>query len=246
MKKLTACFVVVLLTGSLFAQDMNFSFEPAVTASHPLQLALYSKMQLVPFTDDVAGLRLNIIGLNENVTGLDIGLINQTAGRFRGAAIGLVNRVGGDVTGVELGFLNHVSGDMIGFQGIPILTFWNAVNIVHGRSIGMQGGLYNQSETIRGAQTGLVNIGYDMAGLQLGLYNYTENMTGAQLGLVNIAYVSGHGFQAGLYNGAAKFRGFQLGLVNQTQVLEGLQIGILNVASQKDVMPAMVIANWQF
>jgi len=35
-------------------------------------------------------------------------------------------------------------------------------------------------------------------------------------------------------------------VINQTQTLEGLQIGLVNIASEKETLPVMVIANWQF
>jgi hypothetical protein len=225
---------------------LQAGFSWAQGDSYPVQVAIVPTVELVPCDMDITGLRLNIIGLNRNVTGLDVGLVNETAQDFRGLAVGPGNFVWGNAAGVEVGFINYTQGDMTGFQGIPYLSFWNAANIVRGRATGVQGGLYNQAESMRGFQGGLANVGYDAAGLQIGLYNYAEEFGGVQLGLVNIACNEAHGIQAGLYNAAREFRGLQIGVINQTQVLDGLQIGVLNIATQKERIPYMVIANWQF
>jgi len=234
---------ILLQTSSSFAEDTVLYDDDG---AYPVQASLYPTLQLVPYDRDVTGFRLNVIGVNRNMTGLDIGLINQTDQLFRGVGIGVVNLSQGDSRGINMGFINHVNGDMVGLQGIPFLSFWNALNIVHGQCTGLQGGLYNQAESLNGLQAGLINVSGDASGGQVGLYNYTDRIGGVQLGLINVAYEEGHGVQLGIYNGTGHYRGLQVGMVNQTQTLEGLQIGLLNSVSQKEWMPVMVIANWQF
>lgn len=245
MKKTIAFLTTLLLlqAGFTFAQN-DVVYDDG--GAYPVQLALYPTLQLVPYERDVTGLRLDIIGVNRDMTGLDLGLINQTDELFRGVGIGVVNLCKGDSRGINIGFINHVNGDMVGIQGLPIIMLPNAINIVHGTFTGLQGGLYNQAEELGGLQMGLINIGYNAKGGQIGLYNYTDSIGGIQVGLVNIAYEDAHGVQVGFYNGTGHFRGLQVGVVNQTQTLEGLQIGLLNVVSQKEMVPVMVIANWQF
>ncbi len=244
MKNLRLVSVVFgLLAGSVFAQGVDYS-DPE--GAYPVQLALFPPIQLVPAQEDVAGLRLNLIGVNREVSALDIGLVNWTTGEFRGVGAGLINVVRADSYGAHVGFFNYGSGNMTGFQGIPFLTFWNAANIVRGRMSGIQGGLYNQSAELKGAQVGLVNAGYETTGLQLGLYNYSVNEGGVQAGLFNIGYESAHGVQLGLLNQTAEFTGLQIGLVNRTYRLRGMQIGLLNIVSEKEVWPVTPLVNWQF
>lgn len=248
MKKKTLAVLtalVLLQAGFAAAQEIDFT-EDSGGVYYPLQLALYPTVQLVPYEGDFAGLRLNIIGVNRNVSGLDIGLINQTDDTFRGAELGIVNLSRGDSRGVNIGFINHVNGDMKGFQGIPLLSWWNAVNVVHGQCAGAQGGLFNEARRLSGVQGGLVNVAYDAKGVMVGLYNYTESFYGLHIGLVNIAFEDMTGAQIGLYNGVRDAKGFQLGLVNQCQNLDGLQIGLVNIASQKETLPTMLFVNWQF
>ena len=242
MKK-TAIYLSLLffIAGSSSAQDFGAS-----SRSHLFQAALTPSIQLIPYNQDIAGLRLNGEGLNRNMTGLDIGFFNLTDENFRGIGLGIANLARGNASGIHIGFINYVEQDMTGFQGVPLLTLWNAVNIVGGQSTGFQNGLYNQSEGILGLQSGLINVGYNTTGVQLGLYNYTEQVGGIQLGIANIAFDDAYGVQIGIYNGTRSFRGLQVGLVNQTQTLNGLQIGLVNIASSKEQLPFTVLANWQF
>jgi len=247
MKKTFAVLTALILlqAGFAVAQEIDFSDDTG-GVYYPLQLALYPTVQIVPHDGDFAGLRLNIIGVNRNVSGADIGIINQTDDTFRGAGLGIVNLSQGDSKGVSVGFINHVNGDQKGFQGIPLLSWWNALNVVHGHCAGAQGGLFNQAHSLSGVQGGLVNVAYDAKGVMIGLYNYSESFCGLHVGLVNIVYEDMTGAQLGLYNGVRDAKGFQLGLINQCQNLDGLQIGLVNIASQKEQLPTMLFVNWQF
>lgn len=246
MKKFCAVLsVFVLISSAAAAQDVGFYEEPP-DVYYPIQLALYPTIQIAPYDQDFAGLRLNIIGVNRRASGLDIGLSNQTDDQFRGGQLGVVNLAQGNSYGVTVGFVNNVKGDMKGFQGIPLLTWWNAVNFVQGQAAGAQGGLFNSANTLSGVQGGLINVAGDAKGVMLGLYNHTQNFTGVQVGLANISYDSMTGAQVGIYNGVRYAKGFQLGLINQCQMLDGLQVGLVNIASQKESMPTMLFVNWKF
>ena len=232
-----------LLAWSVLAQGANYSDSNGV---RPVQFALVPSVQLVPLEEDVAGLRLNLIGVNREVAALDLGLINWTTGGFKGVGVGIANVVCADSHGAGIGFFNYTKGNMSGLQGIPLLTFWNAFNLVGGRAGGLQGGLYNQAQELCGAQIGLVNVGDQSAGLQLSLVNYSVTNSGAQAGLINIGAESAHGVQIGLFNQTEQFCGLQIGLVNRTRILEGLQIGLLNIVSEKEIWPIAPLANWVF
>ena len=235
---------VLLQAGFAFAQDPEFYDDGG---AYPVQIGIWPTLQFVPYDRDVTGLRINVIGVNRNMTGVDVGLINQTDVKFSGVGLGLANLSKGDYNGVGIGVVNHVNGDSVGVFGVPVLSaLYCAVNVVHGELTGLQGAWYNQAGGMNGLQGGAVNVGETTKGGQLGIYNYTGSMGGIQVGLVNMAYKDAHGLQIGLFNGAGHYRGLQIALVNQAQTLEGLQIGIVNAVSQKDTLPVMVIANWQF
>ena len=234
---------VLLQAGFAFAQEAEFYDDGG---AYPFQIGLYPTLQFVPYDQDVTGLRINVIGVNRNMTGVDVGLINQSDESFRGIGLGLANLSKGEYNGIGIGIVNHVNGDSVGIFGVPLLSWYQAINVVHGELTGMQGGWYNQAGGLNGLQGGAVNVSDATQGGQLGIYNYAGSMGGVQLGLVNMAYKDAHGLQIGIFNGAGHFRGLQIALVNQAQTLEGLQIGIVNAVSQKDTLPVMVIANWQF
>jgi len=243
LKRRLIAVVFGLLSGAGFSQGTDYS---NLEGAYPVQLALFPPVQLVPSQEDVVGFRLNLIGVNRNVSALDLGLVNWTTGEFRGVGAGIINVVRGNSYEAAIGFFNYTEGDMTGFQGIPFLTFWNAFNLVDGRVGGVQGGLFNQAQELCGAQVGLVNIGYQAAGLQLGIYNYSIEDGGVQAGFINVGYESAHGVQVGLLNQTAQFSGLQIGLVNRTDSLRGMQIGLLNIVSEKEVWPVAPLVNWVF
>ena len=89
MKKLAlAALALSTLTGSAFAaKGFNASFWAP-------------DKQIVPASEDINGVRLNIYGENRNVNGVDIGLGNSVTGNMSGAQLCvflpcIYNNVGG-------------------------------------------------------------------------------------------------------------------------------------------------------
>lgn len=119
--------------------------------SKPIQLSLFTPVQIFPEQTPIAGLRLNVLyGRNVSVQGLDVGLVNHTTtGHFKG---------------VQFGIVGMADSDFDGFQD-------NAVNIVKGRVEGFQWGLVNHAGSASGFQLGFVNYAGTMKGLQIGLVN---------------------------------------------------------------------------
>jgi hypothetical protein len=119
-----------------------------------IQLALMPPdLQLVEPTENIIGLRLQIYGSNKNSTSLDVGLINQTTGRFGGLGIGLVNTTGAEGNGLL-------------FAG---------VNKCKQTASGIHFGLFNLTGKMNGLQVGLVNITEDLNGIQIGLWNQIDS-----------------------------------------------------------------------
>lgn len=140
--------------------------------------------QLVPATEDVSGIRLQIYGENRNVSGVDIGFAHSTTGDFVGfgGLFTLYNHVGGTTTGVQMGLINHTEGEVVGWQ-----AGW--FNFSSAKVKGLQTGLVNWNDIARadfsGAQLGFVNMAKHVHGLQLGFVNFADSLRGVQIGLWN-------------------------------------------------------------
>ncbi|MBK9139891.1 MAG: hypothetical protein IPM17_14170 [Verrucomicrobia bacterium] len=177
-------------------------------ADKPVQLSfLPPEAQIVPENESVTAFRLSFYGRNLNMTGLDLGLANETSGDFRGFALGLVNLVEGNLRGVQWSAVSYApqGGDVQGW----ISAFVSQI----GGSLG-------------GLQEGVVVITEkDVAGIQLGLLwsQAGGHVKGAQIGLVNQA-ASANGLQLGLVNLAGAMEGLQIGLWNQIRDKDSLKV----------------------
>ncbi|HEY0455749.1 MAG TPA: hypothetical protein VGE41_05205 [Verrucomicrobiae bacterium] len=167
-------------------------------AENPVQLSLWPpSAQLVPDTESVRGVRLSINGRNVDMTGLDIGIANQTTGDFSGFGLSFINLVDGNMKGVQWGYygytrvagdaygwtsglVSHVKGDNQGLQD-------GIVSMTYGRFQGLQASVaWNHTgDEMHGVQLGFVNTALSVRGMQLGIVNYTERMYGIQIGLWN-------------------------------------------------------------
>lgn len=123
------------------------------TGVAPLQVALISPLALVPPQDDVLGFRWNILlGVNRNVTGLDMGVVNIVSKSMMGLQYGTIN-FAGTCNGMQVGVLNKAD-------------FSDAI---------MQAGLINSAGGATGFQVGLINVCEHIRGIQVGLINIIRN-----------------------------------------------------------------------
>ncbi|MEI8242672.1 MAG: hypothetical protein WCI17_05345 [bacterium] len=151
MKKLLSSLVLagVMATGAL-AQDI-----------WPVDISF---LDWIHRPADVAGLRLAVpYGINDSVTGLDIGLWGKSDYAWAIQINVLHNKVRDEMGGIQISCLNDA-----------------------GHLTGMQIGLWNTAPTMEGFQIGLLNLADQVDGLQIGLINRTEIMKGYQIGLVNV------------------------------------------------------------
>jgi len=136
--------------GSILLTFLLIS-TPLQAQKKPIQIALFTPIQIVPENQHIGGIRLNLIySRNASVTGLDIGFINHTT---KGLS-----------QGVQYGFIGLVDSDFTGWQA-------NSVNITKGNFEGLQLGIVNYAKQMNGVQFGLVNYAVNMKGLQIGLVN---------------------------------------------------------------------------
>ena len=171
MKKLLALALVAAVAVPLYAQEApvadkaSQSREPAKRESSnwPAFVALCE----YPAAPDLIGLRFTIpfSTVQENVTGIDLGLWGRST-YFEGIALSVIrNDVKDDMSGIQVGLYNSVG---------------------RGNGLGLQAGLWNESACLVGVQAGLVNLVGEAKGLQVGLVNRAESMYGYQVGLINI------------------------------------------------------------
>lgn len=144
-KKIWILWGVVVLAVILVTQ-------PIAAQQKPIQLSLFSPIQIVPEKYGISGVRLSLLyGRNTNVSGLDWGLVSHcTSGMSKGVQFGLVGLVDADFIGWQSTAVNITKRDFEGFQ-------WGIVNYA-GHANGFQLGLVNYAMTMKGLQIGLVNI----------------------------------------------------------------------------------------
>lgn len=159
--------VVTLLAGAILAPEVG----AADSSTTPVQLALFSPVQIFSEDRSVAGLRLSVLlGVNQDVAGLDIAAgVTRTEGTFRGVQLAMANQVEGDCKGLQFGLTNEVDGLL---RGIQISALGS--NVVGGSGAQISA-LWNWADSLSGVQIGVLNFGGQMKGLQLGLLNFNDN-----------------------------------------------------------------------
>ena len=172
MKKLTSLALVAAVAFPVFAQEPENKDEVKNTPREERKRESnvwpsFFAVSEFPASPDVIGLRLTIpfSTVQENITGIDLGLWGRSL-YFQGFQVNVLrNDVKDDMSGFQVGLYNSVGG---------------------GQLLGLQAGLFNEANSMRGAQIGLVNLGGEVQGFQVGLINRCETMYGYQLGLINV------------------------------------------------------------
>ena len=147
---------------------------------------------------DVYGLRLGIWIAEDRMTdvsGVSIGLLAINNDEVRGIQLAGLANTAGDMRGIQLGAFNsanNVYGVQIGFMNDCTIAFSSTMDVY-----GVQVGVLNSARSVRGVQVGVVNnvTGYwakengtGVRGLQIGILNAATNLKGVQIGVLN-----GHG-----------------------------------------------------
>jgi len=139
-----------LLLG-LVLISMLLSTEPILAQDKPIQVSLFTPVQIFPEQTPITGVRLSILyGRSVSVTGLDVGLVNHTTT--------------GESMGLQYGIVGMTEHNFRGWQD-------NFVNIVQNEFEGLQMGVVNYAESASGLQLSIVNYAGSMHGLQIGLVN---------------------------------------------------------------------------
>ncbi len=144
-------FKKYLITAALLVTAVSLIPATASAENKPIQLALFTPVQIFPEEATIGGIRFNLIyGRNAWVSGVDFGLVNHTT-------TGLTK-------GWQFGVVGMVEEDFLGFQD-------NIVNITKRNFEGFQWGFVNYAYSCNGLQLGFVNYAVNMKGLQIGLVN---------------------------------------------------------------------------
>jgi len=90
-----------------------------------------------------------------------------------------------------------------------------------------------EKKTISEIHTIVFNAAGYMKGVQAGLLNYANEVRGAQLGACNETREAMYGVQLGLYNESEAMYGAQLiGWCNSSEAMYGVQLGVFNMARE--------------
>jgi len=184
---------------------------------YPLQISFTQSAQIASSEKSVCGLRLNLpIGSNNNVTGIDIGLIGAAV-KSRGIQLNIIN-VSDENTGLQIAGLFNLTETVRGIQVAPLANYNLGIH-TSPDMVGLQLAMF------------LNNHDGDITGAQIGLFNWATNLHGVQAGLIN--------------NVEYSVTGFQVGLVNVAHELKGVQIGLLNIA-HNGIQPYFPLINIGF
>ncbi len=144
---------------------------PAAAQEKPIQIALFTPVQIVPENQGVSVIRLNFLySVNRSVRYVDLGFVNVTSG--------------GPSQGIQWAFVAMNKGPFTGWQSA-------AAAITQGHFEGLQTGWFTSAREGRGLQWGLINTAQKWNGLQLGVVNYTQRLHGVQVGLINVIQTGG-------------------------------------------------------
>lgn len=155
--------LAVLLLVTLLAPTV------AQADNRPINLALFDPVQIFKREHSIHGFRFNLLyGYNQEMKGLDLGLVNRAGGSVTGLQWGLVHWAEADLLGAQLGFVNYLKGNGTGAQ-------LSALNLADGFKGVQWGGIVNYAPRVTGLQFGLVNITDQLHGLQIGLVNVAKN-----------------------------------------------------------------------
>lgn len=122
----------------------------------------------------------------------------------------------------------------------------SAIYGMQSKVVGLDAGLFNDSDSLTGVGVGLCNVTRGNAkGAHLGAGgNFVEaDFAGLQTGLANQVGGELAGLQLGLTNDAEKGAGLQIGIINQSRSMRGLQIGLIN-RNNNGFLPFFPIVNF--
>jgi hypothetical protein len=141
------------------------------------------------------------------------GIINWVSKDFRGIQASIANHVEqGSMWGLQVALVNW-NGQTMAFQTGADTESWT--EYPEARETGIQLALFSKQQNFSGLQIGGGNYErHDCTCVAISpTVNFTETLHGAQVGLINMASEV-HGVQIGVANYTKKLRGLQIGAIN--------------------------------
>ena len=161
-----------IVVSALLAVLVASTGAPLAAQESPIQIALFTPLQIVKAEKGVSGLRFNFLySVNKSVKYVDLGVVNVTTG--------------GPSAGLQFAFVAMNKGTFTGWQASPIA-------ITEGRFEGFQQGFFTSAKGGgKGLQWGVINTAGAWEGLQIGFVNNAQSLHGVQIGLINIIKQNG-------------------------------------------------------
>lgn len=227
----------------------------AIATWTPLQTDFGPYLRIVGTNDSVAGLRLGLFSENDKVYGVSASFWTDT---IRGNGGGLQfavwrNEVERDFTGVQAAlWVNDVRGTMTGIS----IALQNPSHTIHGLALGLGVGVEtpllflgrpvteineNATEEVVGGQIGVGCSAGRVQGLQLGGIAFVGDCTGIHAGLLGGVAGDVSGLGLGCFHLAGSIQGVQLGGIAVAEGVHGLQLGGLCLAGEIRGLQAGVI-----
>ena len=132
MKRLFGMFLIGIAVFMVGTQDARAELD--VDSDSPYQISFINPIQMIADNKSIRGARFNLVyGVNYDVSGLDIGLINQSNHYQKGLQVGFFNSTL-KMTGLQLGlvnytnFLNGVQIGLLNFNTQGMTDFFPIVN----------------------------------------------------------------------------------------------------------------------
>ena len=189
MIKLKNIFLMlVVLAATSYGKDVLNSSVPEIVDGAgtpsgtimPLQISIFTPIQLVPQRKDITGLKLNIIyGYNEGIYGIDVGIASK-AKNTSSLQLNLMNIVDAYGQGLQMGLFN-IAEDYSGLQ-------FGIFNSCGSQFSGLQAGIFNSAPICTGLQLGLINSCSSMRGVQIGLVNIIAESNVSFMPIMNMKF----------------------------------------------------------
>ncbi len=247
-------FLPLLFAGALFADRRGASGgleqRGAWKSSgwSPIELSLFSPVQIFSRDTDIYGLRFNLIfGRSRNIFGLDLGIVNSTR-LMGGIQFGLWNH-SRDAYGVQIGLFGNIArgdgaiADRVydSFrEGLALPGIYEKFPVV--------GSFLSRISRLTFVIGSSIYGNADMGGFQLSLgLNSARHVIGVQCcGLMNAATGNLYRIQTALlYNFAQDVYGLQFSAIglNRAETLHGMQISVIgwNLAASDSIGMQMSI-----
>ncbi|UVD77681.1 hypothetical protein LIX27_07705 [Leptospira borgpetersenii] len=202
---------IFILIVSSFVLHCGIALTPRLTAKFPLE----TKTEIF---------RLNLpYGENQNLYGLNVGIVNGVRNDLFGGQLGIANGAH-NLIGIQIGAINLTHHKHAGLK-IGLVNFGVPLH-------GLDPNHTHKSETGIGISIGVANFEIQSGNIAIGIFNYGA---GIGIGIINRSF---------LFPLNSEDTGLNIGIVNISETHQKqFQIGIINYCPNNTI-PIMIVANY--